>query len=68
MLAKLAGIKAPIDYKRRARSYGGEPSMVVDNTLNGQFDVEALRRVWVADTTHIRTREGFAYFAVVIDL
>jgi len=30
----LAGIKAQIGYKRRFGSYGGKPSMVVDNTLS----------------------------------
>jgi len=38
-LARLAGIKAQIGYKRRPGNYGGKPSMVVDNTLDRQFDV-----------------------------
>ena len=66
-LAKLAGIKAQIGYKRRPGSYGGKPSLVIDNTLDRQFDVEAPDRVWVTDITYIRTLEGFAYLAVVID-
>ena len=40
-LAKLAGIYAQIGYKRRPGKYGGKPSVVVDNTLDRQFDVEA---------------------------
>ena len=67
-LTQLAGIKAQIGYKRRPGSYGGKPSVVVDNTLDRQFDVEAPDRVWVTDITYIRTQEGFAYLAVVIDL
>ena len=67
-LAQLAGIKAQIGYKRRPGSYGGKPSVVVDNTLDRQFDVDAPDRVWVTDITYIRTQEGFAYLAVVIDL
>lgn len=67
-LARLAGIKAQIGYKRRPGSYGGKPSVVVDNTLDRQFDVGAPDRVWVTDITYIRTLEGFAYLAVVIDL
>lgn len=42
--------------------------MVVDNSLDRQFDVEEPDRVWVTDITYIRTLEGFAYLAVVIDL
>ena len=45
-LTRLAGIKAQIGYKRRPGKYGGKPSVVVDNTLDRQFDVEAPDRVW----------------------
>jgi putative transposase len=38
------------------------------NTLDRQFDVETPDSVWVTDITYIRTLEGFAYLAVVIDL
>ncbi len=67
-LARLAGIKAQIGYKRRPGKYGGKPSIVVDNTLNRQFDVDAPDRFWVTDITYIKTYEGFLYLAVVIDL
>ncbi len=67
-LARQAGIKAQVGYKRRPGSYGGKPSVVVDNRLERQFDVNAPDRVWVTDITYIRTHEGFAYLAVVIDL
>lgn len=67
-LASLAGIRAQIGYKRRPSTYGGKPSVVVDNTLGRQFDVSAPNTVWVTDITYIKTYEGFAYLAVVIDL
>lgn len=67
-LASLAGIKARIGYKRKPGSYGGKPSRVIDNTLARQFDVAAPDKAWVTDITYIRTQEGFAYLAVVIDL
>ncbi|WP_157216114.1 IS3 family transposase [Flavisphingomonas formosensis] len=67
-LTRLAGIRAQIGYKRRPGSYGGKPSLVVDNMLDRQFDVAAPDRAWVTDITYIRTLEGFAYLAVVIDL
>ena len=67
-LARMAGIKAQIGYKRWLGSYGGKPSVIVDNTLDRQFDVEAPDKAWVTDITYIRTHEGFAYLAVVIDL
>ena len=67
-LTRLAGIKAQIGYKRRPGIYGGRPSVAVDNTLDRQFDVTAPDNAWVTDITYIRTCEGFAYLAVVIDL
>lgn len=67
-LAKLAGIRAQIGYKRRPGTYGGKPSVVIDNTLARQFDAQAPDKAWVTDITYIRTLEGFAYLAVVIDL
>ena len=67
-LAKIAGIRAQIGYKRRSGIYGGKPSIVVDNTLDRQFDVIAPDTAWVTDITYIKTTEGFAYLAVVIDL
>ena len=67
-LARLAGIKAQIGYKRRPGKYGGKPSVVVDNSLNRQFDVNASDRFWVTDITYIKTYEGYTYLAVIIDL
>jgi len=67
-LARLAGIKAQIGYKRRPGKYGGKPSVIIDNTLNRQFEVNTPDRVWVTDITYIKTYEGFAYLSVVIDL
>lgn len=55
-LARLAGIKAQIGYKRRPGRYGGKPSAVVDNTLDRQFDMDARDRASVTDITYIRTR------------
>lgn len=67
-LTRLAGIKAQVGYRRRPGSYGGKPSLAVDNTLGRQFDVAAPDRAWVTDITYIRTLEGFAYLAIVIVL
>jgi hypothetical protein len=67
-LAQIAGIRAQIGYKKRPGKYGGKPSLVVDNTLDRQFDVEAPDKAWVTDITYIRTHEGFAYLAVVLDV
>ncbi len=38
------------------------------NLLEGHFESAAPNRVWVADITHVRTREGWLYLAIVLDL
>jgi len=65
--ASLAGIAAQIGYKRRPGRYGEKPSVVADNTLDRQFEVDAPDRIWVTDITYIKTHEGWSYLAVVID-
>jgi putative transposase len=67
-LASLAGIAAQIGYRRRPGRYGGNPAIVAENTLARQFDVQVPDQVWVTDITYIKTYEGWAYLAVVIDL
>jgi putative transposase len=67
-LARLAGIQAQIGYKKKPGVFGGKPSVVVDNTRDRQFTVDAPDRAWVTDITYLRTHEGFAYLCVVIDL
>ena len=41
---------------------------IAGNVLNRQFDPEAVNKAWVADITYIRTRSGWLYLAVVLDL
>ena len=67
-LANLAGIRAQIGYKHRPGKYGGKPSVIINNTLDRQFNVSEPDRFWVTDITYIKTFEGFSYLAVVIDL
>jgi len=67
-LANLAGIKAQIGYKRRPGRYGGKPAIIFENTLARNFKVATPNETWVTDITYIRTHEGWAYLAVVIDL
>lgn len=68
LLARLAGISAQIGYKCRPGKYGGKPSVVVNNTLDRQFDVPQPNQFWATDITYIKTTEGYSYLAVVIDL
>lgn len=52
-LARLAGTHAQIGYKRKPGKYSGKPSVVVDNTLDRQFDVAAPDTAWVSPSRQI---------------
>lgn len=41
---------------------------VADNLLNREFTPKALNQAWTSDITDIRTRSGWRYLAVVMDL
>lgn len=41
---------------------------IAENVLNRQFESDAPNKAWVADITYIRTRSGWLYLAVVLDL
>lgn len=61
------GLKAQIGYRRRAYR-SGRPAVVATNQLERKFDTAAPNKVWVTDITYIRTREGWLYLAVMLDL
>ena len=67
-LARFADIQAQIGYKKKPGVYGGKPSVVVDNTLDRQFTVDAPDRAWATDITYLRTHQGSAYLCANIDL
>ncbi len=41
---------------------------VAENALDRHFEVAAPHQAWVSDITYIRTRSGWLYLAVVLDL
>ncbi len=44
------------------------PFPVAPNTLNREFQCSEPNRRWIADITYLRTREGWLYLAVILDL
>ena len=41
---------------------------IAENLLNRQFDVTTPNQAWTSDITYVRTRQGWLYLAVVMDL
>ncbi len=51
----------------RYRKAEGE-ALVAPNLLERRFDPGAINRVWAGDITYVRTRQGWSYLAIVMDL
>ncbi|MEX3137549.1 IS3 family transposase [Serratia ureilytica] len=66
-IMQLKRIKAVRGYKVPHR-IACRLSVVAPNRLQRQFTVVRANQVWVTDITYIRTRQGWLYLAVVIDL
>lgn len=66
-LMRNAGIRAQVGY-RKPRQKAGSVHRATPNILQRQFNPDAPNAGWVTDITHISTREGWLYLAVVLDL
>lgn len=53
-------------YKVTTHSKHNKP--VAANLVNRNFNTEASNKVWASDITYIRTKEGWLYLAVILDL
>lgn len=67
-LMRASAIRAKTVKKWRATTDSAHQYPVVPNTLNRQFAVAHPNEVWAGDITYVATREGWLYFAVVLDL
>ncbi len=65
---RLAGIRATRPRQKRVTTDSQHPFAIADNALNREFAAPMPNRKWGADITYIRTREGWLYLAVVMDL
>jgi putative transposase len=67
-LMKRDGLRGRVRRRFRRTTDSNHDLPVAPNTLNRQFEVDTPDRVWAGDITYIRTRNGWSYLAVVIDL
>lgn len=67
-LMQINGIKAfrKKKYRRTTNSKHNKP--VAQNLLMRNFTAEGPNKIWLGDITYIRTKEGFLYLAVVLDM
>jgi len=68
-LMREAGLRSrPPKRYRVATTDSTHADPIAPNLLDQQFAVAEVNRVWVSDITHIPTRQGALYLAIVLDL
>ena len=67
-LLREAGLRHTLNRRSTRTTYADHSKRVAKNVLRRRFAVGAPNRVWASDITYLRTKNGFCYLAVVIDV
>src|ERR1035437_7484542 len=67
-LMQINGIKAFRKKKYRTTTNSKHNKPVAENLLMRNFTADGPNKIWLGDITYIRTKEGFLYLAVVMDM
>jgi len=67
-MMRRAGLQAKRKRKFKATTDSKHNYPVAPNLLNQEFTVSRPGEVWVSDITYVRTRSGWLYLTVIIDL
>jgi transposase InsO family protein len=67
-LMRETGLRAAPKRRFVATTDSAHDDPIAPNLLKRDFAVGAINQVWVADITYLRTRQGWLYLAVVLDL
>ena len=67
-LMKEEGLQSKIRKQWKVTTNSSHRYRVAPNLLNRNFTVSRANEVWVSDITYIKTRQGWLYLTVIIDL
>jgi len=67
-IMKQQNIRSITKLKFKKTTNSSHTCLIAENRLNQDFKVNDRNEVWVSDITYIKTREGWIYLTVVIDL
>jgi putative transposase len=67
-LMRWEGLRGCAKQRFRRTATVRAPLPAAPNRLNGDFSAKAPNQIWVSDITFVRTREGWLYLAIVLDL
>jgi len=62
------GLPAMVTVKPKYKAPKKDEAKTYENKLNGQFNPDKPNAVWVSDITYQKTRAGWCYVCVIIDL
>ena len=67
-LMKRHGLQAKQRRRYRLTTDSAHDQPITNNLLNRNFRPDSVNQAWVGDLTYLRTREGWLYLVVVLDL
>ena len=67
-LMKKQGLYSLTSRKFKVTTKQGKGARFSENLLNGKFQATRANEIWTSDITYIRTKEGWLYLAVVLDI
>lgn len=67
-LMRLAGLKSKVRKKYRITTDSNHKYPVSKNLLKREFNPGRINKVWVSDITYIRTKQGWLYLTIIMDL
>ncbi len=67
-LMKQLGLKSKVKKKYRVTTDSNHKFPIAPNLVKRDFTPDRINKVWVSDITYIRTKQGWLYLTVIIDL
>jgi transposase InsO family protein len=67
-LMRLAGLKSKVKRKYRITTDSNHKYPVAENHLRRNFSPTEINKAWVSDITYIRTKQGWLYLTIILDL
>jgi len=67
-LMKKQGLYSLTSRKFKVTTKQGKGARFSENILDGKFQATRANEIWTSDITYIRTKEGWLYLAVVLDI
>ena len=67
-LMRTAGLKSKTKKKYRITTDSNHKYPVAENLLKREFNPDRINKAWVSDITYIRTKQGWLYLTIIMDL